>query len=399
MPSITQLREEVEAKRKNLHDIFAAHDSVLNIPEDEAKKIKPMNDELTELVKKLEEAEALDGIKSRVATSRSVPEVVASGGRTDAAPTPVSKSIAEILRGDAGYKAFLERGTKGTVDIELPEAESKTLMTLTTINAPAERAPGIYTSIQDRTTITDLIPSRPTTANTLTYYEETTFTNAADSVAEGDAKPEAALGFTERTDNVRKIAVWIPATTEMLEDVDGIQAYVEGRLVFMLDRKKEDKILNGNGTPPNISGFLDRAIQTQAAGADPVPDAIFKAMTKVEVGGDADPTGIIMHPNDWQAVRLLTTTDGVYIFGSPSEAGPERMWGLPVRKTPLIAENTALVGAFAPHSMLRPKGGITISLSTEHSTYFTENKVAILVEQRLALQVFRPYAFCSVTGI
>lgn len=397
MPSIQQLREEVSTIRGEMKAVFDAYPD-LNIPEAEAKKIPEMNAQLDKKVAELEAAEALQGIKSRVENMRA-PEIVTNPGQKGDSGKPAMKSVADILRADAGYKSFIERGTKGSISIEIPEAESKTLMTLTTINAQAERAPGIYTSIQDRTTITDLVPSRPTTANTLTYYEETTFTNAAASVAEGDAKPEAALAFTERTDNVRKIAVWIPATTEMLEDVDGIEAYVTGRLVFMLEREKEDQILSANGTAPNISGYLDRSIQTQAKGADPVPDAILKAITKVEVGGDAEPTGIIMHPNDWQAIRLLTTADGIYLWGSPSEAGMSRIWGLPVRRTSLIAENTALVGAFSPHSMIRPKGGITVTLSTEHSTYFVENKVAILAEMRLALQVFRPYAFCSVTGI
>lgn len=398
MPSITQLREEIEAKRTNLHNIFAAYDDVTKIPADEAKKIKPMNDELTQLSKDLEAAEELQGIKSSVGKPRSTPEV-AQNGRSDGGSTaPAVKSFAEILRASDSYKSFRERGG-GTAVIELSGAESKTLMTLTTINNQATRMPGIQPSIQDETTVSDLVAQGSTDNNAMTYMEETTFTNATTTVDEGGLKPESALAFTERTDNVRKLATWIPATTELLSDVSGIQSYIEGRLTFMIRRKEEDQILNGDGTAPNISGILDRAIQSQAKGTDPTPDAFYKAITKVRVTGQAEPDAFVIHPNDWQEIRLLRTADGVYIWGSPAEAGPERMWGLNARITSVIAENTGLVGAFRAYAQKFQREGITLKISTEHSDYFVYNKVAILAEERLALAVYRPYAFCQVTGI
>lgn len=81
------------------------------------------------------------------------------------------------------------------------------------------------------------------------------------------------------------------------------------------------------------------------------------------------------------------------------DPGPERIWGLPVRITTAETENTALVGAFRPMAQVYEREGITVTVSTEHSTFFVENKVAILAEERLALACYRPAAFCTVTGI
>jgi HK97 family phage major capsid protein len=115
--------------------------------------------------------------------------------------------------------------------------------------------------------------------------------------------------------------------------------------------------------------------------------------------GFAEPTGVVLHPNDWTDIKLLRTADGLYIWGNPSDEGPDRIWGLPIRQTTAMTQNTGLVGAFRPWSEVIRREGITITLSTEHSTFFIENKVAILAEERLALAIYRPSAFATVTGI
>jgi HK97 family phage major capsid protein len=118
-------------------------------------------------------------------------------------------------------------------------------------------------------------------------------------------------------------------------------------------------------------------------------------MVLARTTGDAEPTGAVFHAQDWQDIRLLRTIDGLYIWGSPSEAGPERIWGLQVRVTNSITQNTGLVGAFRPYAQVFVREGATIEISTEHSTFFTERKAAILIYERLALAVYRPAAFVT----
>jgi HK97 family phage major capsid protein len=313
----------------------------------------------------------------------------------------VQESLKKYIGEHKGYRAFRDGGQR-EVSMQMPVADFKTLITLTTVNAQADRREPVDMALEDRT-IADLCLQGNVDGNTVEYYEETTFTNAAANVAEGDAKAESALAWTLRTESVRKIAHWIPATTEALSDVSFLESQIRGRLAFGVRRREEAQIYGGDGNAPNLRGIINRSgIQTQAKGADPTPDAIYRAMQKVRGAsgaGFAEPTAVVLHPNDWTDIKLLRTADGIYIWGNPSDEGPDRIWGKMVRQTTAATEGTGLVGAFRPYAEVLRREGITITLSTEHASYFIENKVAILAESRLALAVYRPSAFATVTGI
>src|SRR5690606_20295089 len=102
---------------------------------------------------------------------------------------------------------------------------------------------------------------------------------------------------------------------------------------------------------------------------------------------------------DWQIVRLLRTADGLYIWGNPSEAGPERIWGLQVTQGDILAQGTAIVGDFANFSELAVRQGLEVKVSDSHDDYFVKGKLAIRADMRAALLWYRPAAFCSITGV
>lgn len=430
-------REELHAKRAELGAIFAeAGDDldlskVTKIDGDTAAKaaeIRRRNTELTALGIEVDGLVELAGIATATksgeerdeATRRKAP-VLPTSTKPEGEELAQMKSIGDLFVESDAFKSYDKVQKKGpTAEIDLAasfgrfvadhgvkaaldlsdEIGYKTTLTETSYAPQAVRIPVIITPGEMGATVAALLPQGSTSSIAIPYMEETTTTPAAAETAEGGAKPEAALAFTERTSPVKKIAVFLPVTDELFADVPAMRSYVENRLRTFVIQREDGQLLNGDGIGANLKGMLQTSgIQTQAKGADPVPDAIYKAITKIAVGAFLDASGVIMHPNDWQDVRLLRTVDGIYIWGNPSDAGPERVWGLPVVKTTRIAENTALVGAFRDATQIFRRSEIAFAVSDSHSDFFQKNLLALRVEERLALVVFRPSGLCSVTGI
>jgi len=61
-------------------------------------------------------------------------------------------------------------------------------------------------------------------------------------------------------------------------------------------------------------------------------------------------------------------------------------------------ENTALVGDFS-FSELAQRRGIDVQISNSHADFFTNGLQAIRADVRVALVIYRPAAFATVTGI
>lgn len=417
MPDVKELRGRLAERRDTIKSIL--DQSVTDDPQvrdfskaealkgkDDTERVaefKAINDEIDDLCKQLEPFDAAESeVKRAERATEQLGNVAPHPGHQAGAKGRVEAEIKELGQQllDANDGNPLEFGKSVTLEMNL-KAMQKTLFETGAGWTPETTRTGRVVDYATRPIqITDVVPQTTTNQAAIKYMEETTFTNAAAEVAEGGAYAEAALALTERTSIVEKIGVFLPVTDEQLADVGESNSYVNRRLPFMVQQRLDLQLLVGNGTSPNLSGFLDvSGVQTQAKGADPVPDAVYKAMDKVLVTGRATPGAAVFHPNDWQPVRLLRTTDGVYIWGAPSDAGPARIWGIPVILSDAITENTALVGDFANFSELAIRSGIEVKVTDSHDDFFVKGKQAIRADIRAAFTVYRPTAFCTVTGL
>lgn len=409
-PALNDAQQRLDAKNAELAAIFDEAGTDLDMKKvksvsDPVTAIRTLHDEISDIG---HEVDNLKAVAQAAEHSRAHP-----GGAASREGEPDEKAAVEVARQfksvgqsfmespafqakqgpvgpsahlDVNLKALFETG--GSVDAGdgWPPESTRTGKVVDYATRPVQ--------------VTDIFPTGNTQQQLVVYMEETTYNNAATETQEAGAFPEAALALTEKSSAVRKVAVWLPITDEQLEDEEHAKSYVNNRLPFMLRQRLDSQLINGDGTAPNLRGVLNTAgIQSQATGGDATPDAVYKSMTKVKVTGRAKPDHIVMHSNDWQKVRLLRTADGVYIWGSPLETGQPRMWGLPVVENDVIPEGTALVGDFGNFSELVSRRGVDVQVTNSHSDFFINGKQAIRADLRVALVVYRPTAFCTVTGV
>lgn len=272
---------------------------------------------------------------------------------------------------------------------------------------PGQRIPGIVNNPNRVLTIRDVLPVGPTSSNLVEFTKENVFTNNAGAqyvspARENVTKPESGITFTLASAAVVTLAHFIPVSRQVLDDAPQLQSYVNGRLTYGLKLEEEDQLLNGSGTSGNISGILASGNNTaynRAATGDTRLDALRKAITQAALSEYTADT-IVLNPEDWEAIELLKTSYGEYIFGGdmgPVDGMAPRVWGKRVVATNSIAEGTFLVGAMTMGAQIWDRMDAAVQISYEDGDNFKKNMATLLAEERLALTVYRPAAFIKGT--
>ncbi len=354
---------------------------------------------------------------SSEAEFKSVAAEVAAGFEAEVAHN--RGSVGEQFLGSDQFKS-LEGGRNG-VNMSAP-FEAKSLHTKDIYSGLPSGTPsafgaverdGIVPIAQRRSRVRDLFPARTTNAAVIEYFRQSGFTNAASVVPEYvsgspdnfGAKPQSSMTFVGEQAPVRTIAHWEAAHRNVLADEPQLRSIIDNELLYGLRLTEDNQILSGAGTGEDLTGILNTSgIQTYSwsAGAtapvaDTKADALRRAATLAYLAY-YEPTGIIVHPGDWEDIELTKNSQGTYLLAMSVAGGAEsRVWRIPVIDTPAIAEGTALVGAFGTGAQLYDREAASIRISEQHSDFFVRNAIVVLAEERLALAVKRPESFVKVT--
>jgi HK97 family phage major capsid protein len=283
------------------------------------------------------------------------------------------------------------------------------------IAAPVPQViPGVVEKLFQSLTFADLLLSGQASTNSLRYVVEGTATSGAAGVAEAGLKPQSTLGLTTTDEPIKKIATSLKISDEMIEDAPAIQSYINGRLTLFVRIEEERQLIRGTSGGNEVQGLLtSRSVPVYAGGTAAGNRAIqlFKAMNGLRGSAFLEPEWTVMHPTDWEAIRLLTDTAGQFFGGGPFQ-GPygsgsnvqasgqiagatDTIWNKPVYVTGIVGAGTAIVGTSSSAQVWR-KGGMSVEATNSNEDDFLRNLLAIRAEERLGLAVYRPTGFVEV---
>ena len=274
--------------------------------------------------------------------------------------------------------------------------------------------PGVVETLFQPLRLEALLDAGQATGNTVRYINEGTALSAAAGVAEAGTKPESTLALSTKDEPVKKIANVIIVSDEVLEDVTTVQSYISSRLSFFVQMETERQLFRGTSGGNEVQGiFTSRGVPIYTGGtADTKAEQLFKALNAQRGSAFVEHEWIVIHPTDYQSLRLLKDTANQYLGGGPfmgsygnsTMAGAngqitgvtDSIWNKPCYVTASIGgAGTALIGSSSA-AKVWSRGGLNVEMTNSHASLFTTDQVAIRAERRLALTMFRSGGFTEV---
>lgn len=348
-----------------------------------AEKIDKLTSAMDELQKKYEaEAKARLGLEKQIADSL--------------AQMQPPKSIGDQVVTDAEMLKYGKSGHRGgyTVAVKrMPQAwGAKDIVGLSQVMPAPLNQVGVGPRLPFG--VRSLCPQGRTTAGAVEYFRETSFTNNAGPVVEGQKKPQSDKTFDPITAVIRTIAHYFKVSQQTWDDLPFLASLIESNGIYGVQIREDAQLLNGTGVAPQMEGFNKNAVVAPAgAVGSSLVDAVGLAFFDLAAKGYL-PDGTVVNPLDWGVVALSKNSQGSYIYANPMDySGVARLWGTKLVMSSNQVAGTFLVGAFQGNCQIVDRDDVNVQISNQNEDDFVKNMYTVLIEERMVLAIFQNAAF------
>lgn len=239
-------------------------------------------------------------------------------------------------------------------------------------------------------TFWDSLTKGRTNAETYVWINKTNRQGAAAFIGPGVAKPGISFELVADKSNAKKIADSAKAGTELLQDIDGMQTFIEQELRWQVMDKVNSTLMDsvGSNTVPtgikqlSVAFTLNDDAQVIYTKNPTIQDALRAVVAQLRSGKLKGKIDIFINPIDSANMDMTKATDsGVYMLPSFVTADGKTVAGARIIEDSNIPVGTFQAGFMRYYRILIYKD-FTVSWGWENDD-FTKNLVTAVGEMRL----------------
>ena len=307
-----------------------------------------------------------------------------------------AKSVGDSFVADKAYTDFVSgAATSARAVITLDKASTPTTVG-TTGPAATSLAPSFYAGVfgtpNSSQKIEPLIPHIAVTTDSVDYVTVADTIGAA-GVAEAGAIPESKFTPTLAKANVVNVAHYTKITKQLADDAPALAAYINTKMLYGLQNKVENQIVNGNGTAPQLKGLLATGSFTDASaqltGAKNLFDLLLLLQGVAETAA-YEPEALVLNPMTWAQLAMEKDSQGRYLLGGPGLAANKSVWGIPVVTSSAVPAGKFIFGNFTQTATVYDRQQVSVEMTNTNEDDFTHYLYTIRASRRLALAVEVP---------
>lgn len=307
-----------------------------------------------------------------------------------------AKSVGESFVADKAYTDFVSgAATSARAVITLDKTSTPTTVG-TTGPAATSLAPSLYAGVfgtpNGSQKIEPLIPHIAVTTDSVDYVTVADTIGAA-GVAEAGAIPESRFTPTLAKANVVNVAHYTKITKQLADDAPALAAYINTKMLYGLQNKVENQIVNGNGTAPQLKGLLATGSFTDASeqltGAKNLFDLLLLLQGVAETAA-YEPEALVLNPMTWAQLAMEKDSQGRYLLGGPGLAANKSVWGIPVVTSSAVPAGKFIFGNFTQTVTIYDRQQVAVEMTGTNEDDFTHYLYTIRASRRLALAVEVP---------